>query len=106
MLQSTTVPGRAMSNVIPRVVGAVGCLAVAAIHIIDQGGVPGLKDPAYVQILYYILEVAGIVAAALLLTNYAKRGWVLSLAVAAGPILGYVLSRGPGLPDYHDDIGN
>jgi hypothetical protein len=26
--------------------------------------------------------------------------------VAAGPILGYVLSRGPGLPNYGDDIGN
>jgi hypothetical protein len=106
MLQSTTAPGRATSNVIPRAVGAVGCLAVTAIHIIDQGGVPGLKDPVYVQILYYILEVAGIVAAVLLLANYAKRGWLLSLAVAAGPILGYVLSRGPGLPNYRDDIGN
>jgi hypothetical protein len=46
------------------------------------------------------------VAAVLLLANYAKRGWLLSLAVAAGPILGYVLSRGPGLPNYRDDIGN
>jgi hypothetical protein len=33
-------------------------------------------------------------------------GWWLSLGVAAGPVLGYVLSRGPGLPDYTDDIGN
>jgi hypothetical protein len=106
MLQSTTAPGRAVSSVIARAVGAVGCLAVAAIHVIDQGGVPGFKDPGYVQILYYILEVAGVVAAILLVSNYVKRGWVLSLGVAAGPILGYVLSRGPGLPDYRDDIGN
>ncbi|MCA1821496.1 MAG: hypothetical protein LC644_07070 [Pseudonocardia sp.] len=81
-------------------------MAIAAIHIIDQGGVPGAKDPEYVQILYYLLEVAGVLAAGLLLTNFAKRGWILSLGVAAGPILGYVLSRGPGLPDYRDDIGN
>ena len=106
MLQSTTAHGRAGTSVILRVVGIAGCLAVTAIHIIDQGGLPGLKDPEYVQILYYLLEAAGIVAAAVLLTNYARRGWVLSLGVAAGPIIGYVLSRGPGLPDYRDDIGN
>ena len=81
-------------------------MAVAAIHIIDQGGLPGLKEPEYVRILYYLLEAAAVVAAALLLTRYAKSGWFLSLGVAAGPILGYVLSRGPGLPNYDDDIGN
>jgi hypothetical protein len=46
------------------------------------------------------------VAATLLLTRYRKSGWFLALGVAAGPILGYVLSRGPGLPNYDDDIGN
>lgn len=106
MLQSTTTQGRAGTSVILRALGTMGCLAVAAIHIIDQGGVPGSKDPEYVQVLYYLLEVAGVAAAALLLTKYAKRGWALSLGVAAGPIIGYVLSRGPGLPDYRDDIGN
>jgi hypothetical protein len=44
--------------------------------------------------------------AALLLTKHARVGWLLSLGVAAGPIVGYVLSRGPGLPNYTDDIGN
>jgi hypothetical protein len=56
--------------------------------------------------LYYALEGAGVVAAALLLTRYGTWGWFLSLGVAAGPVLGYLLSRGPGLPDYTDDIGN
>ena len=56
--------------------------------------------------MYYALEVAGVLAAAVLLTNRARVGWFLSLGVAAGPIVGYVLSRGPGLPDYTDDIGN
>jgi hypothetical protein len=86
--------------------GVVGCLAVAAIHVIDQGGVPGTKGPEYVQILYYALEVAGVLVAALLLTEQARVGWLLSLGVAAGPIVGYVLSRGPGMPAYTDDIGN
>ena len=106
MLQSTAA-GRAVSSSLGlRVVGLVGCLAVAVIHVIDQGGVPGSKGPDYVQTLYYLLEIAGVVAAALLLTRLARSGWLLSLGVAVGPILGYVLSRGPGLPDYTDDIGN
>jgi hypothetical protein len=77
-----------------------------AVHVLDQGGVPGSKGPDYVQLLYYVLEVAGVVVAALLLANLARVGWLLSLGVAAGPIVGYVLSRGPGLPDYTDDIGH
>jgi hypothetical protein len=56
--------------------------------------------------MYYALEVAGVVVAALLLANQARVGWLLSLGVAAGPLAGYALSRGPGLPDYTDDIGN
>lgn len=103
----TTTPGLITGrNVIPQAFGVAGCLAVAAIHMIDQGGVPGHKEPEYVQVLYYVLEAAGVVVAALLLTRYAKSGWFLSLGVAAGPILGYVLSRGPGLPNYEDDVGN
>jgi hypothetical protein len=84
----------------------VGCLAVVAIHVIDQGGIPGSKSPEYVQGLYYILEAGGVFCAFLLLINQAWLGWLLSLWVATGPIVGYVLSRGPGLPFYTDDIGN
>ncbi len=107
MSQSTTGSGRAVgSRLVARMVGAVGCLAVAAIHVIDQGGLPGTKHPEYVQLMYYAVEVAGVVVAVLLLANQARLGWFLSLGVAAGPIVGYVLSRGPGLPNYTDDIGN
>jgi hypothetical protein len=107
MPQAATGPGLAGgSSLVARLGGVVGCLAVVAIHVIDQGGVPGTKGPEYVQFMYYALEAAGVVSAALLLTNQARLGWLLSLGVAAGPIVGYVLSRGPGLPDYTDDIGN
>jgi hypothetical protein len=107
MPQSTADSGGAAgNNLVARMVGGLGCLAVAAVHVIDQGGLPGSKSPEYVQIMYYALEVAGVVVAALLLANQARVGWFLALGIAAGPILGYVLSRGPGLPDYTDDIGN
>lgn len=97
---------RAPGSLVLRTLGIIGCLAVAAIHVIDQGGLPGTKDPQYVQMMYYALEAAGVVAAALLLTRQARSGWLLALGVAAGPIVGYVLSRGPGLPNYTDDVGN
>ena len=107
MPRSTPDPGRAAgSSLVARMVGVVGCLGVVAVHVIDQGGVPGTKGPEYVQIMYYALEVVGVVTAVLLLANLARWGWFLALGVAAGPIVGYVLSRGPGLPDYTDDIGN
>lgn len=95
----------ARGSLLLRVLSAIGCLAVAAIHVIDQGGLVGTKDPQYVQILYYALEAAG-VAATLVLIRLARVGWFLTLGVAAGPIVGYVLSRGPGLPNYTDDVGN
>ena len=96
----------ARGNLLLRVLGVIGCLAVAAIHVLDQGGLPGTKDPQYVQIMYYALEAAGVAAAALLVSRPTRAGWLLALGVAAGPILGYVLSRGPGLPNYTDDVGN
>ena len=90
----------------PRLAAAALCLAVAAIHVIDQGGFPGSKTPAYVADLYYVLEIAGVMAAAALIAGAGRGGWFLSIGVAAGPFLGYVLSRGPGLPGYTDDVGN
>ncbi len=96
----------ARGGLLLRVLGVIGCLVVAALHLIDQGGVPGTKEPQYIQIMYYALEAAGVAAAALLVTRPARVGWFLALGVAAGPILGYVLSRGPGLPNYTDDVGN
>ncbi len=89
-----------------RLAGALLCLAVAVIHVIDQGGFPGSKTPHYVALLYYALQAAGVLTAILLLAGAARLGWTLAAGVAAGPILGYVLSRGPGLPDYSSDIGN
>lgn len=93
-------------NLAIRSFGALLCVAISVIHSIDQEGFPGSKDPAYVGILYYILEFAGIVTALLLIAGFARAGWLLSLGVSAGPLVGYVLSRGPGLPDYDEDVGN
>ncbi len=89
-----------------RATAALLCLGVSVIHVLDQGGIPGSKDPAYVGAGYYLLEIVGVIAALLLIQSGSVYGWLLSLGVAAGPVAGYILSRGPGLPDYSDDKGN
>ena len=43
-----------------RATAALLCLGVSVVHVIDQGGVPGSKDPAYVGAGYYVLEIAGV----------------------------------------------
>src|SRR3954452_6538822 len=90
-----------------RVVGALLCAAVAYIHIKDQGGIIGEKDPAYMQVGYYMLEVTAVVTAVMLLTlRRSLTAWFLAVGVAAGPFIGLVLTRTTGLPGAMDDIGN
>ena len=89
-----------------RLVAALLCVGVAVIHVIDQGGIPGSKTPGYVGIGYWILELVAVLTAVWLIASQAKAPWGIALGVAAGPLIGYVLSRGPGLPDYSDDKGN
>lgn len=89
-----------------RMAGALLCLAIAAVHVIDQGGLPGSKEPHYVGLMYYGLEAAAILTAAVLVGRAGLLGWLLTAGVATAPISGYVLSRGPGLPGYTNDKGN
>lgn len=93
------------------VLGALLCLGVAYVHLADQGGYrpsewfPSSKDPHYVRYGYYVLEAAGVLAAALLLLR-PRLGWLLALGVGAGPLTGFILTRTVGLPGATDDIGN
>jgi hypothetical protein len=94
-------------EIVARVVGALLCAAVAYIHIKDQGGIIGAKDPAYMQLGYYMIEVTAVVAGVLLLTRRRSlTAWFLAIGVAAGPFIGLVLTRTTGLPGAMDDIGN
>src|SRR5438874_8174960 len=81
------------------------CVLVVVIHIKDQGGITALKAPTYVGVSYFTLEAAGLIAASALAWRPTLRGWILATGVALGPLLGYVVSRGPGLPGSLDDRG-
>ncbi len=91
---------------IPIGIGAALAVAVAVVHVIDQGGLTGLKDPAYLGYGYRVLELAALGCAVLLFTRARAAGWVLALGVSVGPLVGIILSRSVGLPDATDDIGN
>ena len=96
-------------QLIPRLVGAALAVAVAYVHVVDQDGFPGSKEPRYVGLGYYQLELAGLLVALGLLIGlgqHTRKVWLLAVGVAVGPIAGFVLSRGPGLPNYNDDKGN
>jgi hypothetical protein len=97
---------RVAGAVLPSVVGAVLCLAVAWIHVQDQGGLTAMEDPTYLGWMYRVLEVAGVLAAVLLVVRRRSLGWFLALGIAAGPLAGYVVTRTVGLPNATDDIGN
>ncbi|MDH6136851.1 hypothetical protein P3T37_006282 [Kitasatospora sp. MAA4] len=103
-------PARSTGATLSRFPAALLCLAVSWIHVQDQGGFPGDKTPHYVGVGYYLLEATGVLAALLLAGAGGRQlrpaGWLLAAGVAVGPLLGFVLSRGPGLPDYSDDKGN
>ncbi|MFF3511476.1 hypothetical protein [Streptomyces sp. NPDC002573] len=101
--QTATAPG---ATWVARWAGALLSLAVAAIHVVDQGGIAATRTPYYIGVAYHVLEIAAVVAAVLLLIGFVRVGWLLAVGVAAGPLLGYILSRGPGLPGYKDDVGN
>src|SRR3954453_8968555 len=90
-----------------RLVGALLCAAVAYIHVKDQGGLTGTKDPAYMQAGYYAIEVTAVIAGLMLLTlRRSMTSWFLAMGVASGPFIGYVLTRTTGLPGAMDDRGN
>jgi hypothetical protein len=99
---------KSRNHVFLRSLGAVLALGIAYIHLRDQGGFPGDKSPTYIAIGYYLLEATGLCTAVALLAikRHPYNVWALTFGVALGPLLGFVVSRGPGLPLYTEDRGN
>ena len=81
-------------------------LQVVLIHLIDQDWFAFAKDPSYVQTGYTMIEILGCLTAAALLVRRDWWLWLAAFGVAAGPLMGFLVSRSVGLPHYTDDIGN
>lgn len=91
-----------------RCAAALLAVAVAAIHVTDQGGITTLDSPAWIGWSYRLVEAGGILTALILLLGRPRwLGWAAGILLGAGPFLAYVISRSPiGLPGDHGDIGN
>ena len=59
--------GTAVPEVAVRLVGALLALAVAAVHVADQGGVTAFNSPDWIGWSYRLIEVGGVLAALALL---------------------------------------
>jgi hypothetical protein len=110
-----------------RFTGALLAVAVAAVHVADQGGITAMASPAWIGWGYRLVEIGGIVTALILLLPVSARpgpvrigpvrlgpawlgpaslGWVAGVLLGAGPFLGYVASRSVGVPGDPGDVGN
>ena len=91
-----------------RLAGALLALAVAGVHVADQGGITAFNSPPdWLGWAFRIIEVAGVLTALLLLLPRSGRlGWVAGALLGIGPFLSYLASRSIGLPGDHADVGN
>jgi len=90
-----------------RLVGALLALAVAAVHVADQGGITVLNSPAWIGWGYRLIEVGGVLTAvAVLLARPSWLGWAAGPLLGAGPFVAYIASRTVGVPGDPHDVGN
>jgi hypothetical protein len=86
-------------------------LAVAAVHVADQGGVTGFTSPDWIGWGYRAIEVGGVVTALVLLLPgldqlIARTRWAAAVLLGVGPFVAYIISRTVGVPGDHGDVGN
>ena len=90
-----------------RLVAALLALAIASVHVADQGGISALTSPDWIGWGYRTIEVGAVLTAlATLLARPAWLGWAAGVLLGAGPFLAYVLSRSVGLPGERHDVGH
>ena len=90
-----------------RMVGALLALAIAAVHVADQGGISSFASPDWIGWSYRLIEVGAVVTAVTLLVPWsAWVGWAAALLLGTGPFIAYVVSRSIGLPGDHGDVGD
>ena len=102
----------ALPEISLRIVGALLALAIAAVHVADQGGVTVLNSPAWLGWAFRLIEVGGVLTALVLLVprpawlGPAWLGWAAGALLGAGPFTGYIATRTVGLPGDPGDVGN
>lgn len=114
---STADRGHAAATLATRIAGALLALAIATVHVADQGGVTTLSSPHWMGWSFRLIEVGGVLTAAALLLPWPDRlraawpgtaqlCWAAALLLGTGPLTGYIASRTVGLPGDPHDVGN
>jgi hypothetical protein len=76
-----------------RCTGALLALAVAAVHVADQGGITALGSPGWIGWGFRLIEAGGVLAAVTLLLPWSDwLGWAAGLLLGVGPFTGYILT--------------
>ncbi len=90
-----------------RLVAAMLAVAVATVHVADQGGITMLTSPPWIGWSYRVIEVGALLTALLLLVARPPwLGWAAAILLGAGPFVAYIASRSVGLPGDPHDVGN
>ena len=96
-----------------RMVGALLALAIAAVHVADQGGITSLASPDWIGWSYRLIEAGALLTALALIVPWSSSlgwglstGWAASLLLGIEPLAAYIASRTVGLPGDHGDVGN
>lgn len=95
-----------------RSVGALLAVAVAAVHVADQGGITAMAGPAWIGWGYRLIEAGALLTALVLLAPRPAwlgpewLGWAAGVLLGLGPFAGYVASRTIGVPGDPGDVGN
>src|SRR5579859_4980697 len=94
-----------------RFAGALLAVAIAAVHVADQGGVTAMASPDWLGWGFRLVEAGGILTALVLLLGGLGRprsalGWAAGVLLGAGPFTGYIASRTVGVPGDPGDVGN
>lgn len=106
-IRSGKAPLSAAPEIPVRLVGALLALAVATVHIADQGTITALTSPHWIGWGYRFIEVGGVLTAlAVLLSRPAWMGWAAGVLLGIGPFVGYIASRSVGVPGDPGDVGN
>ena len=93
-----------ISESVARVLGALAVLGVGLIHILDAAST--YHTTRWIFWTYIALIVATVPVALALLHWSSPLAWAAAAGVAMGPLIGYLWSRGIGLPGDRADIGN
>ena len=92
-----------------RLVASLLALAVATVHVADQGGITVLNSPAWLGWGFRLVEIGGVLTALVILARPARLawlGWAAGVLLGAGPFIGYIATRTVGVPGDPHDVGN